>query len=64
MENNRKIFNCHFLLIIYFLMHEDHQNTYIKLILVKLNKNCGNYKQKNYRQYKKIKNNTKIRNLL
>ena len=50
MENNRKIFNFNFLMIFYFLVHEERRNTYTQPILAKSNKNCGNYKRKNYRQ--------------
>ena len=50
MENNGKIVNFNFLMIFYILVHEERRNTYTQPILAKSNKNCGNYKRKNYRQ--------------
>ena len=38
----------------YILVHEERRNTYTQPILAKSNKNCGNYKRKNYRQWKKV----------
>ena len=64
MGNNRKICNFHFFMIFYLLVDKEYRNTYNQPVLVKPNKNCGNYKRKYYRQRKKSKNNTKMRNLL
>ena len=50
MENNGKFFNFNFLMIFYFLLHEERGNTYTQQLLAKSNTNCGNYKQNNYEQ--------------
>ena len=51
-------------MIFYLLVDKEYRNTYNQPVLAKPNKNWGNYKRKYYRQRKKSKNNTKMRNLL